>query len=36
VFAYQASHLKHGDLGFAENFFQFGIGVDHALVDSVL
>jgi hypothetical protein len=36
VLANQAGHLEHRDLGFAEDFFQLCISVDHALVDFVL
>jgi hypothetical protein len=36
VFTDQATDLEHRDLGFAKYFFEFGIGIDHALVDGVL
>jgi hypothetical protein len=36
VLADQACHLEHGDLGLAEDFLELGVGVDHALVGSVL
>src|SRR6218665_354104 len=36
VLADQASHLEHRDLGLAEDFLELGVGVDHALVGSVL
>ena len=36
VLANQACHLKHGNLNFAEDFFELGIGIDHALVDFIL
>jgi hypothetical protein len=31
-----AGHFEHADLRLAEDFFQLGIGIDHALVDRVL
>jgi hypothetical protein len=36
VFADQTSQLKHRDLVFAKHWFEFGIGVDSALVGRVL
>lgn len=36
MLADQASHFEHGHLSFAENFFEFGVCIDHALVDCVL
>ena len=36
VLADQAGHLEHRDLGFAEDFFELGICVDHALIQLVL
>jgi hypothetical protein len=36
VRADELGHLKHGDLVFAKNHFELGIGVDVALVCCVL
>lgn len=36
VFADQASHFEHRDLGFAKNLLKFFICIDHALVGRVL
>ena len=36
VLANQASQFKHGDLVFAKDRFEFGIGIDGALVGGIL
>lgn len=36
VLANQASHLEHGDLGFAKNGLEFVVGIDGTAVDLVL
>jgi hypothetical protein len=36
VLADQAGHFEHRNLRLAEDFLQFGVGVDHAFVDRVL